>query len=84
MPDDLAEPVVTAACISFARGPWVKPSPGIPCTLSFSEGNNLEQLGRIMPREREVMPCSIIHHTLSVIPGRAKHEPGIHTHRTMR
>jgi hypothetical protein len=54
----------------------VKPSPGIPRTLSFSEGNNLEQLGRIMPREREIMPCSIIHHTLSVILGRAKHEPG--------
>jgi hypothetical protein len=33
MPDDLAEPVVTAACYFFAGGPWVRPSPGIPCAL---------------------------------------------------
>jgi hypothetical protein len=35
MPVDLAEPVVTAACFFVAGGPWVRPSPGIPCALFF-------------------------------------------------
>jgi len=37
MPDDPATPVVTAACFSSAGGPWVRPSPGIPCALSFDK-----------------------------------------------
>jgi hypothetical protein len=31
--DVSAEPVVPAACIFFAGGPWVRPAPGIPCAL---------------------------------------------------
>src|SRR5215813_4959114 len=38
MPDDLAEPVVTAACFLLAGGPWVRPSPGIPCALLIYGG----------------------------------------------
>jgi hypothetical protein len=30
---DTAKPVVTAACFFVAGGPWVRPSPGIPCAL---------------------------------------------------
>jgi hypothetical protein len=30
--------VVTAACFFVAGGPWVRPSPGIPCALSILEG----------------------------------------------
>jgi len=33
MPECSALPVVPAACIFFAGGPWVRPSPGIPCAL---------------------------------------------------
>jgi hypothetical protein len=33
MPVDPAKPVVTAACFFVAGGPWVRPSPGIPCAL---------------------------------------------------
>jgi hypothetical protein len=40
MPDDPADPVVTAACTFFARGPWVRPSPGIPCALSVGGRTN--------------------------------------------
>ena len=36
MPVDLAKPVVTAACFFVAGGPWVRPSPGIPCALFVS------------------------------------------------
>ena len=35
MPDDLAERVVPSPCFFCARGPRVRPSPGIPCSLSF-------------------------------------------------
>jgi hypothetical protein len=31
-------PVVPAPCISFARGPWVRPAPGLPCALLESRG----------------------------------------------
>ena len=34
MPDDSAEPVVPSPCFLTARGPWVRPAPGIPCALS--------------------------------------------------
>src|SRR5690242_10057782 len=37
MPDDSADPVVTAASFFSAGGPWVRPSPGIPCALFYSE-----------------------------------------------
>jgi hypothetical protein len=40
MPVDPAEPVVTAACFFAAGGPWVRPSPGIPCALFDSLGGN--------------------------------------------
>jgi hypothetical protein len=53
MPDDLAAPVVTAACFFSAGGPWVRPSPGIPCALSISKGIRFAQLGRNPLRECE-------------------------------
>src|SRR5438270_1220350 len=39
MPDVSAGPVVPAACIFFAGGPWARPAPGIPCALSLFEGD---------------------------------------------
>jgi hypothetical protein len=38
MPDDPAEPVVPSPCFFYARWPWVRPSPGIPCALCHLEG----------------------------------------------
>src|SRR5450432_1193139 len=52
MPVDPAPPVVTAACFFVAGGPWVRPSPGITCTLFDFEGGLLEQLGHSVPRGR--------------------------------
>src|SRR5690348_3887329 len=34
----------------FAGGPWVRSSPGIPCTLCFREGDPFK-LGQLLPRE---------------------------------
>ncbi len=52
MPDEPALPVVPAACIFFAGGPWVRPSPGIPCALITIEGGRLPHLlGAIAPRD---------------------------------
>jgi hypothetical protein len=54
--DVSAEPVVPAACIFFAGGPWARPAPGIPRALSlFPEGPEIAELGRRPPRERTVM-----------------------------
>ncbi len=36
--DVSAEPVVNAPRIFFARGPWVRPAPGIPCALCILGG----------------------------------------------
>src|SRR3954469_4576497 len=55
MPDDPAEPVVTAACISFRTRAMGEAFTRHSLHPLVSEGYNLEQLGRIMPREREVM-----------------------------
>jgi len=44
-PDDLAEPVVTAACFLFAGGPWVRPAPGPPCALFIFEGDACNSSG---------------------------------------
>ena len=38
-------PVVPAPCISFARGPWVRPASGLPCAL-------LESRGRVFRKAR--------------------------------
>ena len=35
VPVDPAEPVVLPPALFVAGGPWVRPSPGIPCALSF-------------------------------------------------
>src|ERR1700748_3110908 len=35
-PVDRLVPVVPAPCIFYARGPWVRQSPGLPCALCFS------------------------------------------------
>jgi len=52
MPDDLAEPVVPSPCFFHARGPWAKPSPGIPCALFDFEGGYDSNSDAIAPRER--------------------------------
>ena len=46
MPDDSAEPVVPSPCFFTARGPWVRPSPGIPCALCFWRDMIDAKLGR--------------------------------------
>jgi hypothetical protein len=46
MPVDPAPPVVTAACFFVAGGPWVRPSPGIPCALFEFEGKLFAAPGR--------------------------------------
>src|SRR5277367_3469987 len=52
MPVDPAPPVVTAACFFVAGGPWVRPSPGIPCALFSSARAKLPaNLGRLARRE---------------------------------
>ena len=55
MPDVSAEPVVPAACIFFAGGPWVRPAPGIPRALCLEEGGPSAKLGHLMPRECETV-----------------------------
>ncbi len=47
MPVESALPVVPAACIFSAGGPWVRPSPGIPCALCIVARDELiADLGR--------------------------------------
>jgi len=56
MPDVSAEPVVPAACIFFAGGPWVRPAPGIPRALCLRRAGPIAKLGReSAPREGELM-----------------------------
>jgi hypothetical protein len=51
MPDDLAEPVVTAASFFYLlAGHGLRPAPGIPCALLFG-GRFAQQLGRNSRRE---------------------------------
>jgi hypothetical protein len=63
MPDDPADPVVTAACTFFARGPWVRPSPGIPCALSVGGRTNRQDsdakcvAGMLAFDSRHASPC---------------------------
>jgi hypothetical protein len=56
MPDASAEPVCSCAHPSspLRTRPRVRRAPGIPCALSF-RGRTLSRLGRIAPREGEVM-----------------------------
>jgi hypothetical protein len=52
--DVSAEPVVPAPCILFARGPWERRAPGLPCALSiFKRDTPIACLGRYAPREGE-------------------------------
>jgi len=60
--DVSAEPVVPAACILLAGGPWVRPAPGIPRALCLGEGRSIGKARtQSAPREREPMshhrPC---------------------------
>jgi hypothetical protein len=53
MPDDPAEPVVTAACVfCLQAGHWGRPPPGIPCALPIRRGRQCDNSGAIAPRER--------------------------------
>src|SRR5216683_1273947 len=53
MPVDPAKHVVTAACFFVAGGPWVRPSPGIPCALFDSRGpSDLQHPGVNASRDR--------------------------------
>ena len=56
MPDDSAEPVVPSPCFFTARGPWVRPSPGIPCALLVSEGRSFRK-ARARSRRGNADPC---------------------------
>src|SRR5690242_21005915 len=51
MPDDSAAPVVFAASFFSAGGPWVRPSPGIPCALFPMRARRSADLGRDLRRE---------------------------------
>src|SRR5689334_16874900 len=51
MPDDPAAPVVPSPCFLIARGPWVRPSPGIPCALFDLRGTRLMYPSGISCRE---------------------------------
>ena len=55
-PDDRPVPVVPAACIFFAGGPWVRPAPGLSRALIFERAMRRATLGRRCGREDE-MPC---------------------------
>ena len=56
--DVSAEPVVPAACILLAGGPWVRPAPGIPRALRLEEGRTIPSLGRMnAPRDSERSTC---------------------------
>ena len=43
--------VVTAACFLVAGGPWVRPAPGIACTLLQVRDERDASLGHFVPRE---------------------------------
>src|SRR3569832_513043 len=60
MPDDLAEPVVTAACILSTGGPWVRPSPGIPCALYLIESGMKLITRALMCRESEISYSAVM------------------------
>jgi len=61
MPDDPAEPVEPSPWFFLARGPWVRPSPGIPCALSLCEGEiYANNSGAIAPREGEFMLYQVV------------------------
>jgi hypothetical protein len=53
---DPADPVVTAPAFFVPGGPWVRPSPGIPCALCFQRATVNAKLGQIMSRECGVTP----------------------------
>jgi hypothetical protein len=94
MPDDLAEPVVTAACFLFCRRAMVRPSPGIPCALLFSEGRE-RCMTRVRSRRGKANSCprgclkfeSEV--KIAVVPGKlawarsaaSERRPGTHNHR---
>ncbi|MGJ4905687.1 hypothetical protein ACQR0V_29255, partial [Bradyrhizobium sp. HKCCYLS2058] len=60
MPVEPALPVVPAACIFSAGGPWVGPSPGIPCALcTLARDDLIAKLGQHLPREREAMSIAV-------------------------
>jgi hypothetical protein len=53
MPVDLAKPVVLPPAFFVAGGPWVRPSPGIPCALFVSRGRSyLQHSGANASRDR--------------------------------
>ncbi len=51
--DVSVDPVVPAACIFFAGGPWGRRAPGLPCALVFSRVVHPSELGRYPRREKE-------------------------------
>jgi hypothetical protein len=54
--DVSAKPVVPAACIFSAGGPWGRRAPGLLCALSNFGGDHLAKLGQIMPRDGGCLP----------------------------
>jgi hypothetical protein len=68
-------PVVTAACVLVAGGPWVRPAPGIPCALRLSRADELAKLGQMLPRGCGSTSTS----PLSSWPSEAR--AGTHNHR---
>jgi hypothetical protein len=60
MPDDRLHLWYLPPAFFVAGGPWVRPSPGIPCALSIvSEGMSIASLGRHPPRDREAVPDAV-------------------------
>src|SRR5689334_16268520 len=64
----------SAACFLVARGPWVRPAPGLPCALSLEGGDEFQSSdARCVARTRSYVWMDLTN-TLAVIQGRAKHE----------
>jgi hypothetical protein len=58
-----------------ARGPWVRPSPGIPCALSISEGTVRIKSGASARRECEPMSLSFLKRSINMDAQIASHSP---------
>src|SRR3954465_14204029 len=49
----------SAACFFSARGPWVRPAPGLPRTLSLSRVDDRQSLDANAPRERRLLASEL-------------------------
>jgi hypothetical protein len=58
----------SAACFFSARGPWVRPAPGLPRTLSLSRVDDRQSSDANAPRERSFLTLSLGRADWTILP----------------